>query len=174
MAGRLQGPHLIDAFLNPVFTSAGSAIAKEPNTGLGLIHFFIGLVCSLIGIGLALRIWVRRDLDPSRALARPGLRLLPRLSFHKLYFDEPSTTPSWSGPPGPWLAGCAGSETPVMDSWIKGVSGVTTDFSAAFRSAQTGLIRDYASYMVLFAARTARPLSWVASKAGRKCGTLPP
>jgi hypothetical protein len=37
-----------------------------------------------------------------------------------------------------------------MDSWIKGVSGVATDFSSAFRTIQTGLIRDYASYMVLF------------------------
>lgn len=39
---------------------------------------------------------------------------------------------------------------PVMDSWIKGLSDVATDFSAAFRTAQTGMIRDYASYMVLF------------------------
>ncbi len=143
------GPHLIDAFLNPVFTSAGSAIAKEPNTGLGLIGFFIGLVCSLIGIGLALRIWVRRDLDPSRALARPGLRLLPRLSFHKLYFDELYDA-LLVRPTRALARGLRRVGDPVMDSWIKGVSGVATDFSAAFRSAQTGLIRDYASYMVLF------------------------
>jgi NADH-quinone oxidoreductase subunit L len=144
------GPHLINAFLNPVFTSAGSGpIAKEPGTGLGLIGFVIGLICSLIGIGIALRIWVRRDLDPSRLLARPGLRLLPRLSFRKLYFDELYDA-MLVRPTRALARGLRRVGDPVMDSWIKGVSGVATDFSAAFRSAQTGLIRDYASYMVLF------------------------
>ena len=144
------GPHLINAFLNPVFTSAGSGpIAREPTTGLGLIGFFVGLLCSLIGIGIALRIWVRRDLDPSRALARPGLRLLPRLSFHKLYFDELYDL-MLVRPTRALARGLRRVGDPVMDSWIKGLSGVATDFSAAFRTAQTGLIRDYASYMVLF------------------------
>ncbi|MGD0372136.1 MAG: NADH-quinone oxidoreductase subunit L [Candidatus Dormibacteria bacterium] len=144
------GPHLINAFLNPVFTSAGSGpIAKEPGTGLGLVGFFIGLACSLIGIGIALRIWVRRDLDPSRALARPGLRLLPRFSFHKLYFDELYDA-VLVRPTRALARGLRRVGDPVMDSWIKGISRVATDFSSAFRSAQTGLIRDYASYMVLF------------------------
>jgi NADH-quinone oxidoreductase subunit L len=144
------GPHLINDFLNPVFTSAGSGpIAKEPGTGLGLIGFFIGLVCSLIGIGIAIRIWVRRDLDPSRALARPGLRLLPRLSFHKLYFDELYDL-MLVRPTRAVARGLRRAGDPVMDSWIKGLSDVATDFSAAFRTAQTGMIRDYASYMVLF------------------------
>ncbi len=144
------GPHLINDFLNPVFTSAGSGpIAREPGTGLGLIGFFIGLVCSLIGIGIAIRIWVRRDLDPSRALARPGLRLLPRLSFHKLYFDELYDL-MLVRPTRAVARGLRRAGDPVMDSWIKGLSDVATDFSAAFRTAQTGMIRDYASYMVLF------------------------
>ncbi len=144
------GPHLINDFLNPVFTSAGSGpIAKEPGTGLGLIGFFIGLICSLIGIGIAIRIWVRRDLDPSRALARPGLRLLPRLSFHKLYFDELYDL-MLVRPTRAVARGLRRAGDPVMDSWIKGLSDVATDFSAAFRTAQTGMIRDYASYMVLF------------------------
>jgi NADH-quinone oxidoreductase subunit L len=144
------GPHLIDAFLNPVFTSPGNApIAKAPVLGLGVIGFVIGLTCSLIGIAIALRIWVRHDLDPSRALARPGLRLLPRLSFNKLYFDE--VYDALLVRPSRALArGLRRVGDPVMDSWIKGVSGVATDFSSAFRTIQTGLIRDYASYMVLF------------------------
>jgi NADH-quinone oxidoreductase subunit L len=144
------GPHLIDAFLNPVFTSpAGSHIAKEPGLGLGVIGFVIGLTCSLIGIAIALRIWVRHDLDPSRALARPGLRLLPRLSFHRLYFDEIYDA-LLVRPTRALARGLRRVGDPVMDSWIRGVSGVATDFSSAFRTIQTGLIRDYASYMVLF------------------------
>ena len=144
------GPHLIDAFLNPVFTSpGGSHIAKAPGLGLGVIGFVIGLTCSLIGIGIALRIWVRHDLDPSRALARPGLRMLPRLSFNKLYFDEIYDA-LLVRPTRALARGLRRVGDPVMDSWIKGVSGVATDFSSAFRTIQTGLIRDYASYMVLF------------------------
>ena len=144
------GPHLIDAFLNPVFTSpGGSHIAKAPGLGLGVIGFVIGLTCSLISIGIALRIWVRHDLDPSHVLARPGFRLLPRLSFNKLYFDEIYDA-LLVRPTRALARGLRRVGDPVMDSWIKGVSGVATDFSSAFRTIQTGLIRDYASYMVLF------------------------
>jgi NADH-quinone oxidoreductase subunit L len=144
------GPHLVDAFLNPVFTAPGSGpIAKAPGTWLGVIGFLIGVTCSLIGIGVAIRIWVRRDLDPSRVLALPGLRLLPRLSFNKLYFDEIYDA-LLVRPTRAVARALRRVGEPVMDSWIKGVSGVATDFSSAFRSAQTGLIRDYASYMVLF------------------------
>jgi NADH-quinone oxidoreductase subunit L len=144
------GPHLIDAFLNPVFTSPGSGpIAKAPELWPGVLGFVIGLTCSLIGIAIALRIWVRHDLDPSRVLARPGLRLLPRLSFNKLYFDEIYDA-LLVRPTRAVARGLRRVGDPVMDSWIKGVSGVATDFSSAFRTIQTGLIRDYASYMVLF------------------------
>jgi NADH-quinone oxidoreductase subunit L len=144
------GPHLIDAFLNPVFTSPGSGhIAKAPGLAPGVIGFVIGVTCSLIGIAIGLRIWVRHDLDPSRALARPGLRLLPRLSFNKLYFDEIYDA-LLVRPTRALARGLRRVGDPVMDSWIKGVSGVATDFSSAFRTIQTGLIRDYASYMVLF------------------------
>ena len=144
------GPHLINAFLNPVFTAPGSGpLAKAPGTWPGVIGFLIGVTCSLIGIGVAIRIWWRRDLDPSRLLARPGLRLLPRLSFNKLYFDEIYDA-LLVRPTRAVARALRRVGEPVMDSWIKGVSGVATDFSSAFRSAQTGLIRDYASYMVLF------------------------
>ena len=145
------GPHLINAFLNPVFTAVGSGpIATEPGTGLGLIGFAIGLACSLLGIGLAIRIWIRRDLAPWRLLEAPGFRQLARLSFNKLYFDE--IFDALLVRPTRALAGALRRVAePVMDSWIRGVSEVATDFSTVFRTAQTGLIRDYASYMVLFA-----------------------
>jgi len=144
------GPHLIDAFLNPVFSQyVGRPPATAPGLWLGVIGFVIGLTCSLIGIGIALRIWVRHDLDPSHVLARPGFRLLPRLSFNKLYFDEIYDA-LLVRPTRALARGLRRVGDPVMDSWIKGVSGVATDFSSAFRTIQTGLIRDYASYMVLF------------------------
>jgi NADH-quinone oxidoreductase subunit L len=144
------GPHLIDAFLNPVFSQyVGRPPATAPGLWLGVIGFVIGLTCSLIGIAVGIRIWVRHDLDPSRALARPGFRLLPRLSFNKLYFDQIYDA-LLVRPTRALARGLRRVGDPVMDSWIKGVSGVATDFSSAFRTIQTGLIRDYASYMVLF------------------------
>jgi NADH-quinone oxidoreductase subunit L len=145
------GPHLINTFLSPVFTSSGSGpIAKAPGLDLGLVGFGIGVGCSLVGIGFGVFIWWRRALNPAPFFALPGVRLIPQLSRHKLYFDE---IYDWTlvRPTRALAKGVRKVGDPVMDSWIKGVSGVASDFSAVFRTLQSGLIRDYASYMVFFA-----------------------
>ncbi len=145
-------PALINSFLNPVFHTATSGpLATTPGAGLGAIAFIAGLLMSLLGIGLALRIWVRRDLDTSGWFVRPVLHWLPRLSYNKFYFDE--IYDAMLVRPTRALAGSLKRvvEPKVMDGWIGGLSDLATDFSAAFRTAQSGLIRDYASYMVLFA-----------------------
>ncbi|MGO8687879.1 MAG: NADH-quinone oxidoreductase subunit L [Candidatus Dormibacteria bacterium] len=141
------GPHLVDAFLGPVF---GSPVATAPGTAQGLVGFAIGLGCSLAGIGVASLIWIRRDLDPSRLLALPGIRLIPRLSLHKLYFDELYDL-LLVRPLRAVSRGLRRAGEPVLDSPIKGIAAIASDFSGAFRAVQTGLIRDYASYMVFFA-----------------------
>jgi len=145
------GPHLINTFLNPVFTSPGSGpIATAPGTGLGLLGFGIGVACSLVGIAVAVLLWVRSGRpDLARVLALPGVRLIAQLSRNKLYFDEIYDR-VLVRPTRALSNGLRRFGEPVMDSWIKGVSGVASDFSTVFRTLQTGLIRDYASYMVLF------------------------
>ena len=145
-------PAFVDAFLNPVFhTAVSGPIAHEPGAGLGGIGFVIGTGLSVIGIAVALRIWVRRDLDAPAWFRGPILGWLPRLSFHKLYIDE--LYDALLVRPGYALARVLRRtvEPEVMDGWVRGVTGVATDFSAGIRSVQTGLIRDYASIMVFFA-----------------------
>jgi NADH-quinone oxidoreductase subunit L len=145
-------PIFIDQFLGPVFHSPSSGtLATAPQVGLGAIGFVIGVLMSVIGIGTAIRIWIRRDLDTRAWFARPGLHWLPRLSFNKFYFDE--LYDALLVRPIRSLARVLRRivEPLVMDGWIRGVTGVASDFSTAFRTAQSGLIRDYASYMVLFA-----------------------
>ena len=88
---------------------------------------------------------------PRAGFVRPVLHWLPRLSYNKFYFDE--IYDAMLVRPTRALAGSLKRvvEPKVMDGWIGGLSDLATDFSAAFRTAQSGLIRDYASYMVLFA-----------------------
>jgi NADH-quinone oxidoreductase subunit L len=142
------GPHLIDAFLGPVFSSA--PVATAPGTGLGLLGFGIGVACSLVGIGVASLIWIRHGFDLSRLLALPGVRLVVRLSRNKLYFDELYDL-LLVRPTRALSRGLRRAGEPVMDSPIRGISWIASDFSGIFRAVQTGLIRDYASYMVFFA-----------------------
>jgi NADH-quinone oxidoreductase subunit L len=145
-------PLFIDQFLGPVFHSPTSGtLANAPGAGLGAIGFVIGVLMSVIGIGAAIRIWIRRDLDTSTWFARPVLYWLPRLSYNKFYFDEIYDA-ILVRPIRSFARALRRVVEPlVMDGWIRGVTGVASDFSTAFRTAQSGLIRDYASYMVLFA-----------------------
>jgi NADH-quinone oxidoreductase subunit L len=145
-------PSFMDEFLAPVFRigTSGSP-ATGVGAGLGGILFVIGLLMSILGIGMALRIWVRRDLDTRTWFDRPVLNWLPRLSYNKFYFDEIYDAALVRPIRALGRAARRVVEPRVMDGWIGGVSDLATDFSAAFRSAQSGLIRDYASYMVLFA-----------------------
>jgi NADH-quinone oxidoreductase subunit L len=144
------GPHLINDFLNPVFSYfVGRPPATAPGTSLGLVGFGIGVGCSLVGIGVAVLIWVRHDWDLSRVLALPGVRLIPQLSRNKLYFDEIYDL-LLVRPIRALARGLRRFGEPVMDGPIRGISAIATDFSGIFRALQSGLIRDYASYMVLF------------------------
>jgi NADH-quinone oxidoreductase subunit L len=145
------GPHLIDSFLNPVFhTPTSGAVAATPTPGTAAIAFVIGVAFSLAGIGLGLRIWLQRAVDPQRVFSAPGLRLLPHLSERKFYADEVYDAvlvrPVRSL--GSRLRRVV--EPRVMDGWIRGLTDTASDFGQVFRTLQTGLIRDYAAYMVAF------------------------
>ncbi len=145
------GPHLIDAFLAPVFhTATSGAVAVSPSAGTAALAFVIGVALSLAGIGLGLRIWLQRGVDPQRVAGAPGVRLLTRLSERKFYADE--IYDALLVRPASALATRLRKvvEPRVMDGWVRGVSDTASDFGQVFRGMQTGLIRDYASYMVAF------------------------
>ena len=87
--------------------------------------------------------------DPSRAAVVERLpRALPQLSYTSSTSTS-STTRPWCGPPWRWRAACAGWSS--RGSWTAGCAAWPTpapSSGACARDYQTGLIRDYASYMI--------------------------
>jgi NADH-quinone oxidoreductase subunit L len=145
------GPHAVNDFLAPVFgTPTSGPVAADPAAATQWIAFAIGVVASAFGIGLGLRIWDQRKVDAAAWFSRPALRWLPQLSYHKFYFDEIYDAILVRPARGLARSMRRVVEPRVMDGWIRGIGDVATDFSSMARSLQTGLIRDYASYMVLF------------------------
>ncbi|MGI8846806.1 MAG: NADH-quinone oxidoreductase subunit L [Candidatus Dormibacteria bacterium] len=139
----------ISDFLGPVFASHAVGSPNDVPGWLGLIAFIIGVVASLMGLGLVWMIWVKRSVDAAGWFHRPGLRVLPLLSYHRFYFDE--LYDALLVRPTRRLARAMRRvvEPRVMDGWVRGVGTTMTEFSTTFRGVQTGLIRDYASYMIL-------------------------
>ena len=145
------GPHLIDSFLGPVFhTATSGAVAAAPSAGTAALAFAVGVAFSLVGIGLGLRIWLQHGVDPQRVAGAPLVRVATRLSERKFYADEIYDA-VLVRPVRALATGLRKVVEPrVMDGWVRGVSDTASDFGQVFRGLQTGLIRDYASYMVAF------------------------
>jgi NADH-quinone oxidoreductase subunit L len=135
-------------FLSPVFTTAVSGpLAVDLSTTAAIIAGIAGTVASLFGAGMAARLWLQRRPDPGTVLARLP-RALPQLAYNKFYFDE-----IYDGlfvRPGLALARSMRRvvEPRVMDGWIRVVADACSELGVWARDYQTGLIRDYASYMI--------------------------
>jgi NADH-quinone oxidoreductase subunit L len=142
--------HVFSDFLNPVFAGPQSQLFHTPGLGLSVIALVIGTVASLIGIGLAARLWYEHKPDAQVALAQFP-RWIPLLSYNKFYFDE--IYDHTLVRPMKAIARTARRvvEPDVMDGWVSGVGDLLKGFSIDLRSIQTGLIRDYASLFTVFA-----------------------
>jgi NADH-quinone oxidoreductase subunit L len=142
--------HVFSDFLNPVFAGPESQLFHQPDIGVAAIALIIGTAASLIGIGLAARIWYEHKPDAQVALAQFP-RWIPLLSYNKFYFDDIYDR----GLVRPMKAVARTArrvvEPDVMDGWVNGVGGLLRGFSVDLRSIQTGLIRDYASLFTVFA-----------------------
>ena len=139
---------LVAGFLEPVFTTATSGpVAVDLSVGAAVIAGVIGTLASLFGVGLAARLWLQRRPDPAAVAARLP-RALPQLSYNKFYFDE--LYDALLVRPGVALASAARKlvEPRVMDGWVRTVADACSELGAWARDYQTGLIRDYASYMI--------------------------
>ena len=140
--------HFLSSFLDPVFSSA-TAVA-EPSAGRGALALVIGTVFSLIGVGLAYRLWYEKKPHAQEVVERLP-RLLPQLSWHKFYFDELYDAALVR----PALAVASAMrrivEPRVIDGAVRGVANLFSDISIDFRAIETGLIRDYATGMLVFA-----------------------
>ena len=136
-------------FLSPVFTTPTSGpVAVDLGLGAAVVAGIVGTLASLLGAGLAARLWLQRRPEPGAVIERLP-RALPQLSYNKFYFDElydavagASDASRWRArcarwwSHAPWTVGCAASPMPARSS---APGRVTT---------RPGLIRDYASYMI--------------------------
>jgi len=142
--------HLFSDFLSPVFAGSQSPLLHDPGTGLALIALTIGSVASLLGIGLALRLWYEHRPDAGEVLARLP-RAIPLLSYNKFYFDEIYDRALVQPVKAVARTARRVVEPDVMDGWVAGIGDLMRGFSFDMRIIQTGLIRDYASVFTVFA-----------------------
>jgi len=135
-------------FLSPVFTTATSGhLAVDLGTLAAIVAGVAGTLASLFGAGLAARIWLRRSPEPGAILAHLP-RALPQLAYNRFYFDE--IYDALLVRPALLMARSMRRlvEPRVMDGWTRLVGDACTELGAWARDYQTGLIRDYASYMI--------------------------
>jgi NADH-quinone oxidoreductase subunit L len=136
------------SFLAPVFTTATSGpIAVDLGTWQAVLAGTIGTLASLAGAGLAARMWLQRRPDPAVVLERLP-RALPQLSYNKFYFDE--IYDALLVRPTIALARTTRKviEPRAMDGWVRAIADACSELGGWARDYQTGLIRDYASYMI--------------------------
>ncbi len=142
------GNHLwqgISTFLEPVVGHG-----NEPSEAVAWMALAAGTICSVAGIGAAYSWWEKNRGRASRIAGRLP-RLMPVLSFHKFYFDElydailvrPVTAFS--------RAMRRVVEPRGMDGWVRGTAAMFDDLGVGIAERQSGLIRDYATYMLAFA-----------------------
>jgi NADH-quinone oxidoreductase subunit L len=139
--------HFLSSFLDPVF---GAGAVAEPSTAKGAIALAVGTIFSLVGVGMAYRLWYEKKPHAQEVVERLP-RLLPQLSWHKFYFDE--LYDAVLVRPALAVAGAARRivEPRVFDGWVRGIGQLFADISIDFRAIETGLIRDYATGMLVFA-----------------------
>ncbi len=141
--------HFVTSFLDPIFSSA-TGIVTEPSTARGAIALAVGTIFSLIGVGAAVRLWYERRPSAHEVVAKlPPVAY--QLSWHKFYFDE-----IYDGllvRPTRAVASAARRvvEPRVFDGWVRGLTQVFADVSIDFRAVESGLIRDYATGMLVAA-----------------------
>ncbi|TMC49848.1 MAG: NADH-quinone oxidoreductase subunit L [Chloroflexi bacterium] len=140
------GAHLVSGFLDPVF-AAGGHPAGEPGAGVAALALIAGTAASLVGVGGALRLWLWHQPD-AQAVASRVPRSLTLLSLHKFYFDELYDAVLVRPTRAAAQTMRRVVEPGVMDGWVRGLADVFAGLSLDFRSYQSGLIRDYASYMI--------------------------
>jgi NADH-quinone oxidoreductase subunit L len=142
--------HLFSDFLAPVFASGPAGPASEPNFGLAFVALAAGTILSLLGVGLAHRLWYERRPDPAVVVARLPAAL-PLLSYNKFYYDELYDDIFVKPIKATARTLRRVVEPRYMDGWITGLVNVMRGFSTDLRSYQTGFIRDYAALFTIFA-----------------------
>jgi len=145
-----------------VFAGPAGVLA-EPSTGKGAIALAAGTIASIVGVGMAYRLWYERKPQAQEVVAKLP-PVLPQLSWHKFYFDE--LYDAILVRPTLALARAARRvvEPRIFDGPVRGVAQLFADISIDFRGVETGLIRDYATGMLVFAGVFVFFIVWVIAR----------
>jgi len=147
-AGFLQIPgvdNAIENFLSPTF--AGSRFADEiPSNGSAYIGLVVGGVISIVGIGIAYLVYIRRPGTTAALVER--FRGLHGFLENKWYFDEAIdflvVRPSLAL--GRWAN--ATFERYVVQGLVLGVVDIVRGANAGVRGVQSGYLRSYALLLI--------------------------
>jgi NADH-quinone oxidoreductase subunit L len=142
--------HVFSDFLAPVFAGSQSQLFHQPGEGLAVIALIIGSLASILGIGLAMRLWYEHKPDPQVLLAEFP-RWIPLLSYNRFYFDDIYDRVLVRPTKAVARTARRVVEPDIMNGWVAGIGDLLRGFSIDLRSIQTGLIRDYASLFTVFA-----------------------
>jgi NADH-quinone oxidoreductase subunit L len=143
----LKGIEWLTEWLDPVFK--GVPVIETPSFVDGLILSLISVVVGLVGIGIAIS-WYRRGIpaaDRDPALERLGP--LGRLFGHAYYFDE-GIAKFVSGPGrrfAEWVS--AIFDARIVDGAVNGVAALVRGAAGGLRKVQSGLVRNYALWIVV-------------------------
>jgi len=151
VAGFLQIPDVtavLDRFLEPTFAESRLAAELHPSDALTFGGLAIGALVALAGVAVAYVIWVKRPGTSARLQQR--FAPLHRLFANKWYADEAIDLVVVR--PFAWLGRFAQQtfeRVVVRGAIMDGTSSVVRAGSATVRALQSGLIRSYASLLVL-------------------------
>jgi NADH-quinone oxidoreductase subunit L len=150
IGGILQIPGVdssISRFLAPTF-AASHLYHLDPSDGSAWVGLIIGAAVSVVGIGIAYRVWYVAPGTSARLQAR--LSGVHTFLYNKWYFDE--LIDYTVVRPAQWLGRFADSvlERGVVAGGVTGGTlGVVRAFSATVRRLQTGFLRYYAALMLI-------------------------
>ena len=148
-------------WLNPLFTQFGDTLLREPSSSQATLGVAVGLAASLIGVGLAYQ-WFYRHQPDGQVVASRLPRVLTQLSLHHFYFDELYDAVLVR----PTLALARALRRTVepeyIDGAVRGIGELLSEVSLDFRSIQTGLVRFYASLMLLAVVVGVGATVWIA------------
>jgi NADH-quinone oxidoreductase subunit L len=154
------GGNAIGGFLDPVFRGAGGRLVTEPGAATAAITLTIGTLASLLGTGLAYRWWYERRPD-AQVVASRVPRALVQLSLQRFFFDEIYDALLVRPVRGLARQLRRVVEPEYADGWVRAVADFAGWMGDSFRALQTGLLRDYATGMLVAAAAFVAVLAWV-------------
>jgi NADH-quinone oxidoreductase subunit L len=148
LAPGVFGKNVVGQWLDPVFAQFGGSVLGEPSSTTALLAVIGGLAASLIGVGLAFRMFYQHAPDAEVVASRIP-RVLTQLSLHRFYFDELYDAVLVRPTVAVARALRRTVEPQYIDGAVRGIGELLSEISLDFRSIQTGLVRFYASLMLL-------------------------